>query len=198
MPCNKKSCVLCGRILRDRLKHIARDENPDDLKSVFEDVGGSLADALAMIKKDVKRLGIDITNIDNIKEPPEPKKFALYRKVSKWRDFVSEIAKRADESNEVWLDAEAAADLLWYNNTFASKTYRQLCNRWHMDNGDEYGEFDFKYTKYVLIECVKILRRSLNGLALLASNQKGELMMAAAQLTKLEPEILIMLSKRNK
>lgn len=188
--CNKKSCVLCGRILRDRKKHIARGEDPDDMKSVLEDVGGSFAEALAMIKKDAERLGIEITNIDDIKEPPEPKKFALYRRVAKWRNAVSEIAERAEASGELWIATEAAADVLWYKNTIAAKTYRQLCNRWHMTHGDEYGDVDYAYTKYVLGECVRILQKSLRELALLASSQKGELMMAAGQLAKLESDIL--------
>lgn len=190
VSCNKKSCLLCGRILRDRRKHIERGEDPDSMKSAMEDAGGSLSEALRMIKKDAERLGIDITNLENIKEPPEPEKFSLYRKVAKWRNFVSEIVKHAEESDNLWLGTEAAADLLWYKNTLAAKTYRQLCNLWHMDNGDEYGDIDFKYTKYVLIECLKILKRSLNALALLASDQKGELMMAAGQMAKLESAIL--------
>ena len=190
VACGKKNCLLCGKILRDRQKHIDRGEDPDDIKSVFEDVGGSLSEALAMIKKDAESKGIDITNIGGIKEPPRPGSFPLYRKVSKWRDRVEFISKEAIAAGSFWIETEAAADLLWYRNTLAAKTYWQLCNRWHMDNGDEYGDFDHEYTKYVLGECLLILKRSLRELAALMSEQKGELTLAAAYLYKLEKQIL--------
>lgn len=190
VACGKKSCVLCGRILGDRQKHIERGEDPDDMKSVLEDVGGSLSEALAMIKQDARRMGIDIANIDNIKEPPRPDKFALYRRVAKWRGIVSEIIARAEESQSLWLFTEVAADLMWYKNIVAAKTYRQLCNRWHIDHGDDYGEVDVVYTKYVLTECIRIMKKSLHELSLLASEQKAELMLAAGRLAKFESEIL--------
>lgn len=161
-------------------------------------MGGSLSEALEMIKKDVKRSGIDITNIENIKEPPPPEKFVLYSKIVKWVNFISEIAYRAEMSHELWLETEAAADLLWYRNIFATKSYRQFCNRWHIDNGDDYGGVDFEYTKYVLAECSKILISSLNELLSLASGQKGELIMAAGQFAKLENGVRVETSKLNR
>lgn len=190
VPCGKKNCLLCGKILQNRQGHIKKGENPDDLKSVFEDVGSSLAEALAMIKKDAERMGIEITNIDKIQEPPCPSKFSLYRNVSKWRNRIELIAEHAVKSGDLWIETEAAADLLWYKNTLAAKTYRQLCNRWHMDNGDEYGDIDYEYTKYVIGECVLILKKSLQELSLFASEQKGELVLAIARLHALEKQIL--------
>ena len=60
------------------------------------------------------------------------------------------------------MESETIKDLSWYSNTFTVKTYRQLCNRWHIKKGDEYGKFDYEYTKYVLEECVRILKKSLS------------------------------------
>jgi len=189
IACGKKSCILCGQILRDRQKHIERGDDPDDLKSVFEDAGNSLKEALGMIKKDAERLGIDITNIDDIQEPPEQGKFSLYRKISKWRNFVEEILSDAYDTGSLWIETEAAADLSWYKNILAAKTYRQLCNRWHLENGDEYGEVDYEYTGYVLGECFEILKKSLHMLALLASAQKAQLILAFRELSRLEKEV---------
>lgn len=189
IACGKKICIMCGKISRNRKKHTMKGENPDDLKFVLEDVGSSLAEALLAIKKDAERRGIDLTNIDDIKEPPRPHKFSLYRKVSNWRNEVSEIFESAEASGSLWIGTEAAADLAWYINTLAAKTYRQLCNQWHIKNGDDYGDFDYEYTKYVLAECVSILNRSLEKLALLSSEQKGDLLLAAAHLYKLEKQI---------
>jgi len=193
VPCGKDNCPLCGRIKKNRQKHIDRGEDPDDLKSVFEDVGNNFKEALMMIKKDAERIGIDITNIDNtkgIKEPPAPKKFPLYRKVSRWRELIEEILKEASMSESLWLETEAADDLMWYRNTLAAKTYRQLCNHWEIENGDDYGDFDYKYTKYVLQECLKILKNSLAYLSLLNSGQKGEFILALNKLQLLESQIL--------
>lgn len=190
IPCGRDGCPICGRIKRDRQRHLECGEDPDDLKNVFEDVGNSFKEDLELIKKDAERLGIDITNIDNIQEPPEPKKFPLYRKVSKWRNFVEEILNDAYDTGSLWIETEAAADLLWYKNILMAKTYRQLCNQWHLKNGDEYGEVDYEYTKYILDECLKILKKVLNELILLESPQKLGLIVALARLSKIEEKIL--------
>lgn len=189
IPCGRNDCPICGRIKRDRQRHIEDGEDPDDLKSALEDAGNSFKEALNLIKKDAKRLRIDITNIDNIQEPPEPGKFPLYQKVSKWQNFIEEILNDAYNTESLWIGTEAAADLLWYKNILAAKTYRQLCNQWHLKQGDDYGEVDYKYTRYVLKECFKILKKSLYELALLASNQKAQLISAFGKLSRLEKEI---------
>lgn len=187
--CNDKNCKLCGRILRDRQKHIDKGEDPDDFKSVFEDVGGSFKEVLIMIKKDAARMRIDITNVDNIQEPPESDEFFLYKKVNKWRKNVFEIADEAEKNGELWIYTEAAADLFWYTNTLTGKTYRQLCNCWHIESGDEYGYYDYEYTQYIIGECFKILKNSFSALAALNSEQKGELMVLFSGLSKFEKQI---------
>ncbi len=188
--CKKRSCVLCGGIITDREKHIAKGENPDSMKSVLEDVGQSLGDALAMVKADLEKRGIDITNIEDIKKPPESQSYPLYRKIYKWRNGIIKLIDKANETNEVWISTEPAADLLWYIYTLSAKTYRQLCNRWHIKNGDGYGEFDYKYTQYVLGEVLDILENSLVQLTKLNSQQQVVLMFALNQLNKLKKPIL--------
>lgn len=190
IPCGGKKCVLCGKIRRDRQRHIDNGEDPDDMRSVLEDVGGSLAEALIAIKKDAESKGIDITNIDGIQMPPRPGSFPLYRKVSAWWDSIDALVKEAVATESLWIETEAAADLFWYKDTLAAKTYRQLSNRWHMRQGDSYGEFDHVYTNYVLRECVGILKDSLRQLTLLRTDQKGQLALAAARLAVLEKNIM--------
>jgi hypothetical protein len=162
--CGRDDCPLCGRINRDRQRHIDRGEDPDSMKSVMEDVGNNFREALTMIKADATAQGIDITNIEDIEEPPEPAAFPLYLEVNRWRESIFELAENCDETESVWLYTDSGKDLMWYANTLAAKTYRQLCNRWHIDNGDDYGDFDLKYNKYVLDECLKILCQALNDL----------------------------------
>ncbi|MFH1192921.1 MAG: hypothetical protein V1656_01225 [Candidatus Jorgensenbacteria bacterium] len=190
IPCNQKDCPLCGRIMRDRSAHVDRGEDPDDMKSVFEDVGTSLGEALEMIRQDAERMGIDITNIDNIPEPPEPEQFPLYIKVSQWLEDVGSVLEAAATSGSLWPETEAAANVAWYRSILTSKTYRQLTNRWEMEHGDAYGDMDYAYTNYVLKECLKILKSSLEYLSLLNSEEKGELMLVLAKLQHLEKQIL--------
>lgn len=182
--------MLCGRIMKNRRMHIDRGENPDDLKSVFEDAGNSLSEAIFMIRRDLKKKGIVVGNINNIEDPPEPWHFPLYREVDKWRSMMEDILKEAAGNGELWIETEAAADVMWYKDTLAAKTYRELCNRWHIEQGDEYGDVDYEYTKYVIGECISILETSLNGLIQLTSPQKAELMVALGNLLKLKAEIL--------
>jgi len=189
VPCGKDECPICGRIKRDRQRHIEKGENPDDIKSVLEDVSQDFKEAMEMIGRDAERMGIDITNLEKIKEPPQPKEFPLYNKVEEWNKSVRTIRNEAELFGEFWLDTEEATDLFWYANILMAKTYRQLCNKWHIKKGDDYGEFDRRYTDYVLKECREILKKSLKELA---NNypQKRELDALYSDLLKLEKEII--------
>ena len=190
IPCGRDDCPICGRIKRDRKKHLARGEDPDSMEAALEDVGNNFKEALAMIKKDAKRMGIDISNIDDIKEPPKPHEFPLYNKINSWRHDIYQMAEQASENLEAWPELEPGLDLFWYANTTLAKTYRQLCNRWHLEQGDEYGEEDYEYTKYVLGECLAILKKSLSKLITMYPGKKGELNLALVMLSGLEREIL--------
>lgn len=187
VPCGKDGCPICGRIKRDRQRHIEHGEDPDDMKSVFKDVGRNFKEVLEMIKKDAEEKGFDITNIDNIQEPPEPEEFSLYRKIQKWRDSVYSLA--SSPTVGFWIETEEAQDLLWYANTLMAKVYRQLCNHWHIKKGDDYGVFDCQYTGYVLQKCLKILSESLQKIIQNNPPQKEELNSIFINLSKLEKEI---------
>jgi len=190
VPCGRDDCPICGRIKKDRQRHIEKGEDPDDIRSVFEDVGRNFKEVLQMIKKDAESRGFDITNIENIKEPPEPEEFPLYGEIEKWNKSVMVLRDTAQVLGEFWIHTEAAADLFWYANTLIAKTYRQLCNKWHIENDDEYGDFDYQYTGYVLKECLKILKKSLEELSKNNSFQKKELDLILSQLLKLEKQII--------
>ncbi len=190
VPCGQENCPICGRIKRDREKHIALGENPDSIEMVLEDVGNNFKEALAMIKKDAKRMGIDISNIDDIKEPPKPYEFNLYNKIKDWHHDVYQTAEQASENLEAWPELEPGLDLFWYANIVLTKTYRQLYNRWHLKQGNEYGKEDYKYTKYVLGECLVILKKSLSKIITMYPEKKGEFNLALVMLSGLEKEIL--------
>jgi hypothetical protein len=114
----------------------------------------------------------------------------IYKKVAEWRNGLNDIADEAEISGAPWIYTEAAADLIWYKNTLAAKTYRQLCNRWHLNRGDQYGEFDHQYTKYVLTECLLILKRALAELISPDMPSRSKLAEVLVGLKDLESEVL--------
>lgn len=188
--CGKDNCQICGRINRDRRRHISAGEDPDSWESVFDDVGRSFKEVLQIIKRDAAAKGFDITNIDNIQEPPKPDKFPLWRKVRAWHKEITKLAQRAEKAEELWFGTEEAADLLWYMNTLHAKVYRQLCNRWHLKAGDDYGEVDYEYTQYVLKECLRILEKALSELSALDTKDKAKFLVALGQAQDLKKQIL--------
>jgi len=103
---------------------------------------------------------------------------------------VIALGDRAQARGEFWIYTEEAAGLFWYANILVAKTYRQLCNRWHIKKNDDYGEFDYQYTKYILSECLKILKKSLEKLVKNSPPQKKELSSILLNLSKLEEKIL--------
>lgn len=188
IPCGKITCPICGTIKKDREKHLAKGQNPDDIKVVLDDLGNTFREVMRMIKTDAKKHGIDITNIEKIKEPPRPEKFPLYREVEKWRGNVLACAHGTEDN--FWTFTEEAQDLFWYTNILTAKTYRQLCNRWHLDNESDYGDYDYQYTHRVLLESLEILQKSLSKLIPVGSAQKGKLMLISASLMNLKNKIL--------
>jgi len=189
LPCGQANCPLCGRINRDRQRHLAQGEDPDSMAMALEDVGHSLKEALRVIKADAASKGIDITNINDIQEPPPPEVFSLYVKIFNWRRQVFKLLETADD-DAAWTKSEAGQDLLWYSQILCAKTYRQLCNCWHLDNGDNYGKEDLAYTDYVLRECLSILKKSLVVLTKICQAEQKKFNLLYLFLTAHEKEIL--------
>jgi len=190
VPCNRDDCKICGKIKQRREQHIRAGRNPDDMSVVLEDVGNDFKEAMSMIKADAAARGINIENIDDIKEPPKPNEFPLYNQAREWRDDIYKMAEQASNNLDAWPELEAGLDLLWYSNTILAKTYRQLCNRWHIEQGDEYGEEDYQYTKYVLGECLQIIKDSLIQIIKMYPEQKGKFNLSLVILTGTEEQFL--------
>lgn len=190
IACGKDDCPICGRIKRDRQSHIEKGKDPDNIKCVFEDLGRNFKEILQRIKKDAKKRGFNITNIDDIKEPPEPEEFPFYNEVKKWRDALFEIVQNAEIFNELWINTEAGKDLTWYANLLPAKVYRQLCNKWEIKNGADYGDFDYEYTQKIIKECLKILKKAFADLDSYDFHQKSNLMLVYCRLLNLEKNIL--------
>lgn len=190
--CGKDNCPICGRIKKDRQKHVAKGEDPDTIEAVIKDVGKIFEETLKMLKADAKRLGIDLNKIkdEKIEASPKPEEFPLYREVGSWRQDVYNLADSCDLTNSAWFYSEAGKDLLWYANTLAAKTYRQLSNRWEMDHNIDAGEeTDYQYTGRVLKECLKILNSALIELSKMDTEFRNKFKMAQLCLNLLAKKI---------
>ena len=190
VPCGKKSCPICGRLAAQYERHIEAGEDPNDMEMMFADVAHGFKETLELIKQDAKSKGIDIQGLNEVKEPPRPQAFPLYRKVSAWYQQVSFLAESADAGGDLWLATEAGADLIWYKNILLSKVYRQLCTRWEKKQGLEYGDTDLRYTGKILKEVAGILTKSLEELTALESAQKGGLFLSLVSLQQLKKQIV--------
>lgn len=189
ISCGEDSCPICGKIKKERENHIKNGEDPNDIAVSFLDISKTFNKILKEIKKDAKNMGIDISKIIIKKEPPPPYEFPLYNEIKKWRDSMFFIIKRAVIRKETLVFTEAFDDFLWYIDLLPIKAYRELCNKWELENGEEDNDYDYIYTKYVLSECLKILKESLATFMIFNSEEKQFFIINMASLMSLEEEI---------
>lgn len=192
--CGKKSCPVCRSVKKaneekKNSKKMKEEEKELNSEALLDEMNKDLKKIMREIKKDAKRMGFDVEDIEKLKNPPAPAKFLLYNKTKEWRDLIFSAIKNAVHKQEYWVYTEAFEDLLWYTNLLPVKVYRQLCNKWHLEQGDEYGEYDYKYTKYVLRECSKMIKGSLGTVMSFNAKEKEIFIISAASLMSLEKEI---------
>lgn len=164
--CGKMTCPICGKIKQRELFHRINGEDPYDLETVLEDLGNDFKDLLKMVEEDakviVKRFEM---SQEEIEEEIERERSETYKKVFHWRKGVFHIISNLEVNRSSWMETESVQDLIWYSNTFLSKTFRQSINREDLQKGEKEAKFDYDYTKYVLKECAKILEKSIRHLS---------------------------------
>ncbi|MEW6200621.1 MAG: hypothetical protein AB1546_01485, partial [bacterium] len=73
--CGEISCPMCGRHIKRRQKHLEKGKDPDDLHNVLEDVADIFAETKEMLKKGIKKQGIELDDLpisdEDEAEPPE-------------------------------------------------------------------------------------------------------------------------------
>ena len=195
-PCGKRNCRLCGRIIRNRERHIKKGEDPDSWGAVCDDMHRNFQETIALIKKGAKKWGIDSEELQkapaDCKSPPPPSRFVLYKRVSAWQKRAHEIIFIIQQEFN-GTTAYSIEDLGWYANLLPTKVYRQLCTRWEKKyQPSEYSEIDHVYTKYILKEIISIAKQAIGELTQVSSAQKAELMLLLSQLIVLESRILVL------
>ena len=189
IACGEDSCPVCGKIKKEKEKHIKNGEDPNDVSITLDDLSNIFKKILRDIKKEAKTKGVDISKIKSKKDPPAPSEFSLYNEVKKWRDSMFFIIKRTVIRRETLVYTEAFDDFIWYADILPIKTYRQLCNKWEIKNGKKNNDYDYVYTKHVLDECLKFLNEALATLMVFNSDEKHLFIINAASLMFLEKEI---------
>lgn len=173
ISCGKDSCPICGRINQDK-KRLAREgKNPDSIQTAFDSLGANLAETMALIQKDAKAMGIDVSNLKDVADAPEAESFPLAVRAEKWYSSIMDLYKKEEIRGAAWLLTEEALDLNWYAGIFNAKVYRQLCNKWYFDNEKNYGDFDYIYTSRVIKEVGGIVSGAFEKLLPMASDFKS-------------------------
>jgi hypothetical protein len=188
LPCGKADCPICGRIEKHRAKHAEHGDDSQTIDGVLGELRNSLQDILGNLGKHLKQKGI-AAGVPKLKNPPKPEHFPLVMEISRWADKIYNLGDLAREEGALWVDMEAAADVFWYANILRVKVYKQLCNHWYIKHGINYGAFDYDYTKSAISQIFAILNPALAELGLLGVAEKGELMLAAAELARLQTKI---------
>ncbi len=188
-PCSQPSCPFCGRLMKQRFKHQFKGEDPDSLESALQDVEDSFAETRMMIAEDADKLGIDLNNIpdEEYESPPGPLEFHLEKKYHEWLARLHHFAMRTPGE---WLETEAGLDLMWYAPLISAKIYRSLCSRWRVRRGQSEDDLDYDYTKYVIENCVAILKTSFEALIGMHLHELNGLIDLYHQLLNLEKEII--------
>lgn len=189
LPCGKADCPVCGRLASHRAEHLDHGDDPQAVEEILNETRGSLEDSFNNLVKHMKHIGIGVP-ISKIKNPPPPSAFPLAREVAAWTESIHSTDWLARDNGALWPEMAAAADMLWYASMLQAKVYKQLCNKWYLDKGIQYGAFDYEYTKSVISQILNILQKSLQELGLLRIDEKGELLLAASALARLEEKII--------
>ena len=162
VPCMEENCPVCSKL---------KDLEEDNLF----DRGEFLID--------VSKVG------DEDDDVPKPNEFPFYKEVKDWLEVVISIAEESKRMDNFWVFTEEAADLFWYMNVLSAKTYRQLCNRYLIENENDENKVDYNYTNYVLKETVKKIKKSLKIIADNNQSQRSELEDAFERISEMEERI---------
>ncbi len=125
--------------------------------------------------------------LDN-KKTPKPEEFPFYFEVKNWIDDFISVSENSLNNSDFWIFTEEAADLFWYLNVLGQKVYSQLCNRYLIEKGEKrFSEYD--YDRYVLIESIRIIKKSVKIILEINPTQAESLKYLLKKLSLMEERI---------
>lgn len=158
--CQQLSCAMCKREILARQKAIDLGLDPDSMEVALMTAHDSFAEVRELIEKDAERLAIDLDNLDDVEmpDPPKPETYPIYNTLKKWHSDLVDFVSEQSGWGAKWFETEVGKDLLWYKNTLLVKTIRALNGKWESGTGNVDVEPDYLYTRYVIAQCLMILK----------------------------------------
>ncbi len=105
-----------------------------------------------------------------------------YVAVMEWNEEMFEVTEEAEEEGDFWMFTNSASDLFWYSNVLLAK-----CS---LLAKEEYLSFESNYARYVVRECLKIMRRSLKEIISFDPLKAEELKDLLYDIEKIEKDLL--------
>lgn len=151
-------CKICKEDLQRREFYKKAGKDPNDWKYVFKDLTDDLVKVHKMLDKEAKRLGIDLNNLDDIEEAPEPETYTIFNLVKRYGNQVEKIIKHLQTvpiDADLSLIIKVVYALSHSRHYIIAKTGRALSSRWEEEKDPEDDLNDSKTSAlfvYVAIE----------------------------------------------
>lgn len=152
-------CKICQDELEYKAQCKREGKDPYDMENVFKEVGKNLAETMAMIQEEAKRMGIDLDNVeDDYEEPPPARQYPIYKLVDKYGDQVERMIRNLSDipiDTDSRLVAKAVDAFSHSRHYVVAKISRALSSRWEEERDPLIDADDAKtsaFLAYVAIE----------------------------------------------
>lgn len=87
-------CRICKvEIKRDEF-YRKSGKDPHDMKNVFQEIGDNFAYALYLLEKQAKEMGIDLDNLADVEETPEPDQEVIFQIIQHYGQTIEQLMKQ--------------------------------------------------------------------------------------------------------
>lgn len=151
-------CKICKEDLERKRFYEKAGKDPYDWKYVFKDLAEDLVKVHKLIEKEAKRLGIDLNNLENVKESPKPETYSIFNLIRKYGNQVEKMIKNLQiipVDADLNLVEKAVCVLVHSRYYIIAKIGRALSSRWE-ETRDPLDDLDDSKTSalfaYIAIE----------------------------------------------
>lgn len=194
--CGRDDCRICGKMKKQRERHMANGRDPDSAEAMMMDMEANLKETCAMIERAAKRDGFDVEKAMKefdkdaaLAKEPKAEDYPLCVEAMEWAKSARNIFSVGVGEDESWWYSDASHDVMHYSNTLGAKIFRQSTSRDELETGDAYTDVDYLYTKYALEFTMAKLKESLTALMNKVMGKRVEIMIALAALSEIEPKV---------
>lgn len=174
--CERCSLTSLCRVYKDlyktRRKFIKQGKNPDSLESAFETAGNTFREIKKMLKKDAKKWGIGLDNLEEeipekeVSLEDELEKYPLYKLISKYskkiKDFLEELNYIAFETDNKVIDNLEIIN--YYQLLLPAKIYRACISKEEEEKMENDTIMDSQTSGFIVARGLKAIITSLFNL----------------------------------